>query len=134
MDPKVENEEYGRSPLAESAQVHSSRGDLTNTVRNRGFGVHSPSRGHDGDGDARTRVTNQHAVEQAGSCVTKRLRDSRHPGHSPSASHAPLRATTSGWLLGAESRKVQDLGSGQGRRGVERGQAKAVQPASNAGT
>jgi len=58
MDPKVENEEYGRSPLAEFAQVHSSRGDLTNTVRNRGFGVHSLSRDHDGEGDARTRVTN----------------------------------------------------------------------------
>jgi hypothetical protein len=56
MDPKVENEEYGRSPLAESAQLHSSRGDLTNTVRNRGFGVHSPSRDHGGEGHARTRV------------------------------------------------------------------------------
>jgi hypothetical protein len=38
MDPKVENEEHGRSPLAEFAQAYSSRSDLTNTVRNRGFG------------------------------------------------------------------------------------------------
>ena len=40
---KVESEECGRSPLDASAQVHSSPGDLTNTFRNRGFGVHSPS-------------------------------------------------------------------------------------------
>jgi hypothetical protein len=82
MNPKVENEECGRSPLAESAQVHSSRGDLTNTVQNRGFGVHSPSRDHGGEGDARGRVTGSRP-EPTRTLREETLASFRCSGHCP---------------------------------------------------
>jgi hypothetical protein len=109
MDPKVENEECGRSPLAESAQVHSSRGDLTDTFRNRGFGVHSPSRDHGREGYARRRVTGSQRGAVAGPCVKKRLRHSVLPGIVLGELRVLGGGQPLGRLRGAARRKVLAL-------------------------
>jgi hypothetical protein len=84
---------------------------------NRSFGIHSPSRDHDGDGDARTRVTTSRQGAGLEPARPKTLARFKRSGTLCSVSTARSAVkSVSDRLHGAESRNASGGSYGQGSR------------------